>query len=98
MGRKRRTFTDKFKAKVALEAIKGVTGRLKCTTCGRFKVHHPRGLISRLFLLIVTGTYLYNSSLPMPSPPSPPFHPHNLRWIISTIPTATLSAATGSMN
>jgi len=24
MGRKRRTFTDKFKAKVALEAIRGV--------------------------------------------------------------------------
>jgi putative transposase len=24
MGRKRRTFTDKFKAKVAIEAIKGV--------------------------------------------------------------------------
>jgi len=24
MGRKRRTFTDKFKAKVAIEAIKGI--------------------------------------------------------------------------
>ncbi len=24
MGRKRRTFTDKFKAKVALEAVKGI--------------------------------------------------------------------------
>jgi putative transposase len=28
-----------------------VTGRSKCTTCGRFKVYHPRSLISGLFSL-----------------------------------------------
>jgi len=28
-----------------------VTGRFKYTTCGRFKMHHPRGFINRLFSL-----------------------------------------------
>jgi len=29
-----------------------VTDRLKCTTCGRFKVYHPRSFIGRLFSLV----------------------------------------------
>jgi hypothetical protein len=28
---------------VAAAQRNALTGRLKCTTCGRFKMHHPRG-------------------------------------------------------
>ena len=37
MGRKRRTFTDKFKAKVALEAVKGVKTLAELAT--EYQVH-----------------------------------------------------------
>ena len=35
--------------KVVLREQDGVTGRLKCTPYGRFKVYHLRGFIRRLF-------------------------------------------------
>lgn len=60
MGKKRRTFTDKFKAKVALEAVKGVKTLAELAT--EYQVH-PTQVSEWKRLLLEHSQELFSSGM-----------------------------------